>query len=492
MLLGIDIGTSACKTTILDSATGRIVATARHPLNYLYPDSVRAEIDAEDLWHSVTSVLRQISAQYPKEVASLKAAAISIVFPTLLPLSADNAPLCNAILYNDRRSQPQVDELNRRLGLHTVERITGNTLTPGTSILPGILWLKQNMPEITAKTKTYATLGTFIIHRLTGAIGMDPAHASLSAMCPMGREHEWSNELLQAVGITAEQLPVVQEGLGTAGHLRVEVAKETGLPKDLPIVWTNGDSVLSAFGAGVAFPGQVFAACGSTDNIIVCADRPSGNPIFCNVRHILPDVWSATGSMSAAGASVKWLCDSLLQCSVDAAMADAKNAAAGCGGLVFLPYLLGERTPVWDANARGVFLGLSLTTGRAEAARAVLEGVACAWRQMLELLEKEFSFRPAEIVTAGGGSTNHLWNQIKATMLDRPLIVLDFNDVGSLGACLTAGLGSGVLKTPQQAFELTAPLRNSHLVEPVTEWKDALDSAYDRYNQLYPAVKHLF
>ena len=165
MLLGIDIGTSACKTTILDSATGRIVATARHPLNYLYPDSVRAEIDAEDLWHSVTSVLRQMSAQYPKEVATLKAAAVSIVFPTLLPLSADNTPLCNAILYNDRRSQPQVDELNRRLGLHAVERITGNTLTPGTSILPGILWLKQNMPEITAKTKTYATLGTFIIHR---------------------------------------------------------------------------------------------------------------------------------------------------------------------------------------------------------------------------------------------------------------------------------------------------------------------------------------
>jgi xylulokinase len=173
-------------------------------------------------------------------------------------------------------------------------------------------------------------------------------------------------------------------------------------------------------------------------------------------------------------------------------MADAKNAPAGSGGLVFLPYLLGERTPVWDANARGVFLGLSLATGRAEAARAVLEGVACAWRQMLELLEKEFDFRPPEIVTAGGGSTNNLWNQIKATMLDRPLIVLNFNDVGSLGACLTAGLGSGVFKTPQQAFELTAPLRNSHIVEPVPEWKDALDTAYERYDQLYPAVRHLF
>ena len=492
MLLGLDIGTSSCKTTILDSQTGEIIATARHPLNYLYPDDERAEIDAEELWQAIIAVMTEIAAKHPQAAAALKGMSISIVFPTLVPLDADGRPQQNAILYSDRREQPQIAELKKKLGEHGVENITGNALVSGTSILPGILWLKQNRPEQDRQTKTYATLASFIIQRLTGVSGMDPAHASLSAMCPKGREHEWSPTLLDAVGIESCQLPPVYENLTVAGTLLTSISEKTGLPAELPVVWSNGDSVSAAFAAGVAKPGDVFVAGGSTDCLLVCADRPSGNPLFCNVRHLPKDIWATIGSMNAAGASVKWLCETFLKCPIGDFMNEASSAPSGSRGLLYLPYLLGERTPVWDPKATGVFFGLTLHTGRAEACRSVLEGVACAWRQIIELLQGEFQFKPDKIVAAGGGSTNHLWNQIKASMLKCPVVSLDFNDVSSLGACLAAGLGVGVYDSIQQAFEATATLRNPHPVEPVPEWQDALDEAYRRYLTLYPTMKTIF
>ncbi|MBR5023473.1 MAG: hypothetical protein IKX48_00300, partial [Victivallales bacterium] len=362
----------------------------------------------------------------------------------------------------------------------------------GTSILPGILWLKQNRPEQDRQTKTYATLATFIIRRLTGVFGMDPAHASLSALCPKGREHEWSQTILDAADIDANRLPPVRENLTVAGTLLQSISDLTGLPAGLPVVWSNGDSVSAAFAAGVAKPGEVFVAGGSTDCLLACSDHPSGNPLFCNVRHLPKDVWTTIGSMNAAGASVKWLCESFLKCPMDDFINEAAAAPSGSRGLLYLPYLLGERTPVWDPKATGVFFGLTLHTGRAEACRAVLEGVACAWRQILELLLQTSNVKPDKIVAAGGGSTNHLWNQIKASMLKCPVVSLDFNDVSSLGACLAAGLGVGVYDSMQQAFDATATLRNPHPVMPVPEWEDALDAAFTRYLTLYPTLKPIF
>ena len=492
MLLGLDIGTSSCKTTILDSQTGEIVASARHPLNYLYPDDERAEINAEELWQAIIAVMTEIAAKHPKAAAALKGMSISIVFPTLVPLDANDNPQQNAILYSDRREQPQIAELKKRLGEHGVEDITGNALVSGTSILPGILWLKQNRPEQDRQTKTYATLATFIIRRLTGVFGMDPAHASLSALCPKGREHEWSQTILDTADIDANRLPPVRENLTVAGTLLQSISDLTGLPAGLPVVWSNGDSVSAAFAAGVAKPGEVFVAGGSTDCLLACSDHPSGNPLFCNVRHLPKDVWTTIGSMNAAGASVKWLCESFLKCPMDDFINEAAAAPSGSRGLLYLPYLLGERTPVWDPKATGVFFGLTLHTGRAEACRAVLEGVACAWRQILELLLQTSNVKPDKIVAAGGGSTNHLWNQIKASMLKCPVVSLDFNDVSSLGACLAAGLGVGVYDSMQQAFDATANLRNPHPVMPVPEWEDALDDTFQRYLKLYPTLKPIF
>jgi xylulokinase len=209
------------------------------------------------------------------------------------------------------------------------------------------------------------------------------------------------------------------------------------------------------------------------------------------MRHLLPGQWLAIGTMTTAGASVKWCCEELLHCSVEEFNAWAEAAPAGGDGLVYLPYLLGERTPHWDAAAKGVIWGFRLDTGREALCRAVLEGVACGWRQIMEHLEADLDFRPSRLVCSGGGSRSRLWNQIKATLLQRPLEILHYNEMSSLGACLQAGLGVGVFHDADDAFQSVSPLMTRETVEPVAAWSQPLEALYHRYVELYPRVKGL-
>jgi xylulokinase len=222
------------------------------------------------------------------------------------------------------------------------------------------------------------------------------------------------------------------------------------------------------------------------------SERPGANPIFCNVRFHRPSVWVSIGTMSTAGAAVQWFCERFFSCTPTEMTAWAAAAPPGAGGLVFLPYLQGERTPHWDADARGLFFGLTLASGRAEAARAVFEGIACGWRQIISLLEDEHGFRAEEIIVVGGGSTNDLWNRIKATMLGRPVRMLEMTEITSLGAALIAGVGCGIYASVTAAVQATAQLRRSRVIQPEPAWQAACEETYRRYAALYPAVRHLY
>ncbi|NOY79945.1 MAG: hypothetical protein GXP31_02960 [Kiritimatiellaeota bacterium] len=216
------------------------------------------------------------------------------------------------------------------------------------------------------------------------------------------------------------------------------------------------------------------------------------NPAFANCRYPLPELWVSIGATSTAGASIKWMCDQILSCGIDEMTARAAAAAPGAGGVVYLPYLQGERTPWWDPGARGVFFGLALTTDGRDLCRAVFEGVAFSWRQVLGLLQREYDFEPSEVIAVGGGTANPLWNRIKASVLKAPLRVLEFAETASLGAAMTAGLAGGVFENAEAARDATAPLRSSHTVEPVPEWIEAYDRAFAVYDRLYPALEPVF
>jgi xylulokinase len=492
MLLGIDLGTSSIKVVLFAPERQEIVAQAKTGIRIANPSPETAEADPGEIWDALCGLLRQLDTEAPNALDAVRGIGLSVIFPALVPMDSDGRALSPAILYCDRRSQSQVRSFGEAFGRKRFERLTGNQLTPGTSTLPGILWLRECAPAVYRDTAVFGQISTFLVHRLTGEWSVDMSHASLSGMTEAGQEERWSEIILSAAGIDPERLPPILPSVDVAGRVTRAAAAQTSLRAGIPVVAGCGDAPLAAFGGGVIGPGQVFCSAGTTDCLMFSGDRPSGNTMFCNVRCPTPNLWVSIGTMSTAGAAVKWFCEQFMTCTPAEMTAWAADAPPGAGGVVFLPYLQGERTPHWNPDARGMFFGLALTTGRAEAARAVFEGVACGWRQIISLLEDEYGFRPREIITVGGGSTNDAWNRIKATMLARPVRVLEMTEITSLGAAMVAGLACGVYDSPRQAVEQTEQLRRCRTIEPVAAWQDACDDTFRRYSELYPAVRPLF
>ena len=492
MLLGIDLGTSSLKAVLFDPEAGTILAQAKVAIEIEMPTPERAEADPEGLWQALVAVLAQLRASQPVAFAAIQGVGLSTIFPALVPMDEAGRPLTPALLYCDHRAQAQAQAFAEAFGVAELERRTGNRFTPGTTTLPGILWLRDEEPAIFDRTRIFGQIETYLVHRLTGEFVVDASHQSLSGMAAPGNELRYDEAILTAAGLSADRLPRPLGSTEVAGSVTSEASALCGLPTGTPGVAGCGDAPLATLGGGIHGPGKLFVSAGTTDCLMITADHPPRNPVFCNIHAPVPGLWVVNGTMSTAGASVKWFQEEFLPCSLAEMTGWAETAAPGSNGLVFLPYLQGERTPWWDPQARGAFFGLALGTGRAEACRAVFEGIACGWRQIVGLLEEECGLHAPEVVTVGGGSTNDLLNRIKATMLDRPIRSLSFTEITSLGAALIAGIGAGVYASAAEACASTEHLRSSQAFHPVPEWREACQSCYDTYVQLYPALQPLF
>lgn len=492
MLLGIDLGTSSFKAVLFDPAAGAIAAQAKVPIRTLLPKPGWAEMDPESLWQVLLDTLAQLGRNRPDAFAAVRGVGLSTIFPALVPMDRAGRALRPALLYSDHRSLPQATRFADRFGPDALEQLTGNRFVPGTTSLPGILWLREEEPEIFAQTHVFGQIGTYLVHRLTGEFTVDASHQSLSGLAAAGEELRYDEALLAAADLDPARLPRPVESAAVAGTVTAVAAGATGLPAGIPVVAGCGDAPLATLGGGVCTPGKLFVSAGTTDCLMISAARPSGNPLFCNIHAPVPDLWVVNGTMSTAGAAVKWFHEDFLGCSLEEMTRWAEASAPGAGGVVFLPYLQGERTPCWDPRARGQFFGLGLTSGRAEACRAVFEGIACAWRQIVGLLETECGLRAPEVMVVGGGSTNPLLNRIKATLLDRPVRALSFTEITSLGAAMIAGIGAGIYASAEDACARTASLRASQVFEPVPAWREETERAYDLYVRLYPALRPLF
>jgi xylulokinase len=492
MLLGIDLGTSSLKAVLFDPACGTIAAQAKVPIRTQYPRPGWAEMDPEALWQALLETLAQLGRNRPDALAAVRGVGLSTIFPALVPMDREGRALRPALLYSDHRSLPQATRFAQAFGSEALELRTGNRFVPGTTTLPGILWLREEEPGIFARTHVFGQIETYLVHRLTGEITVDASHQSLSGLTAAGDELRYDEALLAAADLDPTFLPRPVESASVSGQVTAAAARATGLPAGIPVVAGCGDAPLATLGGGVCDPGKLFVSAGTTDCLMISAARPSGNPLFCNIHAPVPGLWVVNGTMSTAGAAVKWFHEEFMVCSLEEMTRQAETSAPGAGGVVFLPYLQGERTPCWDPQARGQFFGLGLTTGRAEACRAVFEGIACAWKQIVGLLEAECGLRAPEIMAVGGGSTNPFLNRIKATLLDRPVRALAFTEITSLGAAMIAGLGAGVYASAEEACTRTAPLRTSQIFEPVPAWREALEHTYGLYTRLYPALRPLF
>jgi xylulokinase len=384
----------------------------------------------------------------------------------LVVLDAEERVLRPAILWNDQRTAAECAEIEARVGLERLIELTGNRALTGFTA-PKLLWLRRHEPDVYARIRHVLLPKDYVRLRLTGVHAIDAADASGTLLFDVAGRR-WSTEVCEALDIPLEWLPAAYESTEIAGA---------------------GDQAAAALGVGIASPGPVSVVLGTSG--VVFAALPSYMPdaqarvhVFC---HAVPDTWHAMGVMLSAAGSFAWL-RSVVGADYGALDEEAARWAPGTEGLLFAPYLAGERTPHADPDARGSFTGLSLRHDRGALARATLEGVAYGLRDSLELL-RELGVRPEVGRASGGGAKSDLWLRIVASVLGLPLERTESEEGSAFGAALLAGVRAGVFENAADAVARCVRVRDR--IDPDPEWSAAYEKGYDRYRLLYPTLKPL-
>jgi len=485
LLAGVDVGTSGVKVGLFDPA-GHLVGLGRASYGVESPHPGWAQTDPELWWQGFLDALRQACDAGGVEPGAIAALGFSVLFPTVAPLDGQGRALHPALLYCDQRSLAQVQEIERRIPRADYEATIGNRLVPGTCAATSMCWLRDEAPRAYAAAETLGFANTFFVSRLTGAFATDPSHTALSGLADIRDPWRWSDELCEATGIERKRLPQIAGAAQAVGEVTRAAAAETGLRPGTPVVAGCGDVVASAFGAGARLGVAAVYIAGSTDCVAAVMPHPAADSAWVNCAYVDRETWLGIGTTTSSGVSVEWFAREFLPSGDLALMTElAASSPPGSNHLLYLPYLQGERTPVWDPQARGVFIGLTASTSRGDLARAVFEGVAFALRQVIACTGNEVT----EIRAVGGGTRNELWNQIKADVLKLPLHVLAFQETGALGAALLAGVGAGVYGSLEEAARVADQVASAKVVAPDPARARLYDELFALYKELYPQTK---
>lgn len=495
-LMGIDLGTSSVKVLVVDDR-GRILAQASDKYTILTPHEGFAEQDPRAWWNATKEAVRKVLSSGRVDCGGIEAIGLSGQMHGTVLLDKSLNPLRNAIIWANGRSSPQCDEIRRRLGDERIREILCNPIMPG-FMAPSLLWIKENEPLIFEEAYRVVLPKDFIRLKLTGEVATDFSDASATLLFDVKRRC-WSGEVLSELGIDEELLPRVYESVEVVGEVSPEAARETGLPKGVKVVAGGGDSPVSAVGCGVIRSGLISVNIGSAGQVFTVIDDVRVDPklrihTFC---HAVPGKWYLQGAILSAGLTLDWLIRGLgfeelfSEKGVNPyskLVEEAGGVPAGSAGLIFLPYLLGERSPHMDPFARGAFFGLRINHGRGHLVRAVMEGVAFALRDCYEVF-KELGITANELLIRGGGGRMALWRQIIADVFGCRILAAEVEEA-AYGATLLASVGAGIYGSLDEAVEKTISLRAFEQPGPDQEIYDRL--YHNVYRKLYPAVKALF
>ena len=490
-LLGIDIGTSGTRAIVVDSADGRLVAsgTAEYPL--LTPRPRWAEQDANLWWAATGQAVRQaLAATGPVEIVGI---GLSGQMHGVVLLDEGGEVLGPSLLWCDGRTEAECAEITERVGAARLIEITGNVATVGMSA-PKLLWLRRHELGQWAAARHFLLPKDFIRYRLTGELAGEVSDASGTLLFDVPNRR-WSSEILAALDLDPAILPPVYESVEVSGRLSRAGAAALGLLPGIPVVGGGGDQAAGAIGNGIIKPGLISATIGSSGVVFAPADTPVRDPLgrlnaFCSA---VPGSWFVMGVTQGAGLSLRWVRDELLahsQLPVESAYDDltavAANAPAGSAGLLFLPYLMGERTPHLDPQARGGWVGLTAAHRWSHMVRSVLEGVTYSLRDGLELI-RELGVPIEEIRLSGGGARGALWRQMQADVFNSPVTLLNSSEGPAYGAALLAGVGAAVW--PDVATACAATLHPAETRQPDPVSAQVYARYYPLYRQLYAALK---
>ena len=488
--IGLDVGTSGVKA-LLVTGDGRIAASATEDYPLLTPKPGWTEQEPEAWWQASCNVLKILAEKVtgPIEAIGLTGQMHGAVF-----LDGDGQVIRRALLWNDQRTADECIEIESRIGSRRLRDITGNPALTGFQA-PKILWLRNKEPEGYARLRHVLLPKDFIRYRLSSALATDASDAAGTLLLDLARRN-WSMEILDALDIPPHWLPRVYEGPEVTGHVHAEGAKASGLPEGLPVIAGGGDNAAAAVGSGVVGEGNGFVSLGTSGVVFVASEKPKIDPegalhAFC---HAVPGRYHLMGVILSAGGSLRWYRDNLARLPVDehadaydVIFERASEIAPGADGLLYLPYLAGERTPHMDPFARGVFAGLSLAHDDRHMARAVVEGVSFALKDSLVLMDR-LGVSPDHLLAVGGGARNPTWRAWLASILGVSLQQLEVEEGPAMGAALLGAVGAGIHSDVDMA--VAATVRRKEAVEsPVSELEARYEAIYDHFIRLYPALK---
>ena len=439
LILAHDLGTTGNKASLFDDQ-GRLVAshTEHYPVNYA--QAGWAEQDPIDWWRAVTTSTRALLAKARVDPADLAAVTFSGQMMGSVPIDAAGQPLRSAIIWADQRAVEEAETIAVRCGPEHVYRRTGHRVSPA-YLAAKILWVKRHQPDLYRQVKKFLCAKDFVAFKLTGRCATDYSDASGSNLFDL-TQRAWSADLIDAIGLDAALLPEIHASTDILGEVTRAASEATGLKSGTPVVIGGGDGACATAGAGVIAPGDAYCNIGSSAWISFASAAPLFDPQqrTFTFHHLHPRLFTPMGTMQSAGGARDWLA----QLIGDVAGEDMAQVAPGCDGALFLPYLIGERSPWWNPQARGAFVGLTMNHSRAALARAALEGVAFNLRLILDALESQGAALPA-IRLIGGGAQSPVWQQILADVFARPIHLLDLrSEASSWGAAVAGGIGVGV------------------------------------------------
>ncbi len=486
LYIGIDLGTSACKLLLVDgSGTVLSEVTKEYPLSFPHPGW--SEQNPDDWWRAVTEGIPELLRGFDAtQVAGIGAGG---QMHGLVALDENDEIIRPAILWNDGRTAKEVDYLNNEIGKGRLSRYTANIAFAGFTA-PKLLWMRENEPDNFAKIRKIMLPKDYINYKLTGIHCTDYSDASGTLLLDV--EHKrWSWKMCQICGVTEEQLPKPYESWETVGTLKADVAKELGLPESVKVCAGAGDNAAAAVGTGVVGAGGCNISLGTSGTIFISSDKFGVDPN--NALHAFAHAdggWHLMGCMLSAASCNKWWCGDISGTSdYQTEQKPIGKDKLGRNRVFFLPYLMGERSPINDTNARGTFIGMSMDTTRADLTQAVLEGVAFAIRDSFEVAKSLGVSIPKSMI-CGGGAKSPLWRTIFANVLGIPLTLPQTEQGPGYGGAVLAMVGCGAFESVQAACDTL--IHVAQTVEPDAELTARYEERYRKFQQIYPALKNVF
>lgn len=498
-ILGIDLGTSGTKTVLFDT-NGTTLAS--HTVEYpLYqPKNGWAEQDPEDWWQAVKETVRAVLQTAGVEANFIRGVGLSGQMHGLVMLDGDGNVLRRAILWCDGRTQKQCDEITETLGREKLIAITANPALPGFTA-GKILWVREHEPEIHEKCRHILLPKDFIRYKLTGEFATEVSDASGMNLLDVPNRR-WSGEVLSALHIDPALLGTMYESTDVTGTVTKSAAEATGLAAGTPVVGGAGDNAAAAIGTGVVETGRAFTTIGTSGVIFAHSDKVTIDPrgrvhSFCSA---VPGAWTVMSCTLAAGLSLQWFRNNFCGAEKETAAgmgvdpyelmtASAEKSPVGANRLLYLPYLMGERSPLLDSDARGAFVGLSAMHTKRDLTRAVLEGVTYSQRQCLDVF-REMGVPIKQMMACGGGAASPFWRQMLADVYGCPVQTVASREGPALGAALLAGVGAGVWKSVGEGCG--AVIRLNPAQEPDPAAGAAYEPFYRLYCSLYPVLAQPF